>query len=76
MRCAEMNNTQDILNAIRYWCHPSHNELSGMLATLAAKIKENGSLSEKCKASIIDQLDEMADEIDQDLINQKEESKS
>lgn len=67
--------TSDVCNKIREWRLPDHHELSQVIVMLAAKIKDNGALSEKCKASIVDQLDEIADEIDQDLVNQQEQTK-
>jgi len=50
-----------------------HNDLSGLLADLAGVVRKNGALSVRCRDSVIDQLDELMDEIDQDLRNQQAE---
>jgi hypothetical protein len=59
-------------NAIREMYMPGHHDFSQVLAVFASKLKDSGFLSEKVKRSVIEQLDELADEIDQDLVNQKE----
>lgn len=60
-----------VCNAIRDWHLPGHHELSTVLAVLAEKVKDNGSLSDAVKTSVVEMLDELADEIDQDLVNQQ-----
>jgi len=59
-------------NAIRDMYMPGHHDFSQVLAVFASKLKDSGFLSEKAKRSVIEQLDELVDEIDQDLVNQKE----
>ena len=59
-------------NAIRDMYMPGHHDFSQVLAVFASKLKDSGFLSEKAKRSVIEQLDKLADEIDQDLVNQKE----
>lgn len=59
-----------VCNSIRDWRLPDHHELSTVIAVLAAKVKDNGSLSDAVKTSVVEMLDELADEIDQDLVNQ------
>jgi hypothetical protein len=61
--------------AIREVQHAGHFDLSMICAVLAAKINENGALSDRCRKSVIEQLDEIADEIDADYRKQKEMSK-
>lgn len=51
----------------------SHHDLSGMFANLAGAVRRNLGMSDKCQRSVIEQLDELADEIDQDLVNQQTE---
>jgi len=59
-----------VCNAIRDMHMPRHHDFSQVLAVFASKLKDSGYLSEKAKESILDQLAELADEIDQDLVNQ------
>ena len=68
--------TGELCTTIRRWGrgNPLHSEVSSVFAVLAAAIKENGALTEKCKASLIDQLDEMSAEVDQDFCNQRAEA--
>jgi hypothetical protein len=54
--------------------HPMPRELSTIIAVLAVKINENGALSDRCRKSVIEQLDEISDEIDADYEKQKAES--
>lgn len=61
----------DVCNAIRDWHLPGHHELSTVIAVLAAKVKDNGALGDAVKTSVVEMLDELADEIDQDLVNQQ-----
>lgn len=61
----------DVCNSIRDWHLPDHHELSMVIAVLASKIKDNGALSDAVKTSVVEMLDELADEIDQDLVNQQ-----
>ncbi len=65
---------QEVANAIRNWHQPTHHELSMVIAGLAAKIKDMGGLTDSLTRSLVDQLDEMADEVDQDLVNQLEQA--
>lgn len=60
-----------VCNAIRDMHMPRHNDFSQVLAVFASKLKDSGFLSEKAKRSIVEQLDELADEIDQDKVNQE-----
>ena len=62
-----------VCNAIRSMRMPGHHDYSTVIAVLAASVKANGAMTDKCRTSIVDQLDEMADEIDQDLVNQRAE---
>jgi hypothetical protein len=62
-----------VCNSIREWRMPCHEGLATVIAVLASKVKDNGSLSEKAKRSVVEQLDELADEIDQDKTNQEAE---
>jgi hypothetical protein len=50
-----------------------HHDLSGLIANLAGAVRGNLALSIKCRDSVIEQLDELADEVDQDLRNQQAE---
>ena len=59
-----------VCNAIRDMHMPRHHDFSQVLAVFASKLKDSGFLSERAKESILDQLAEMADEIDQDMVNQ------
>jgi hypothetical protein len=59
-------------NAIRAMQHAMPHDLSMLCAVLAAKINENGALSDRCRKSVIEQLDEVADEIDADYAAQGE----
>ena len=59
-----------VCNAIRDMHTPRHHDFSQVLDVFASKLKDSGFLSEKAKRSIVEQLDELADEIDQDLVNQ------
>jgi hypothetical protein len=60
-----------VCNAIRDMHMPRHHDFSQVLAVFASKLKDSGFLSEKVKESVLDQLAELADEIDQDLVNQQ-----
>lgn len=60
-----------VCNAIRDMHMPRHNDFSQVIAVFASKLKDSGFLSEKAKRSIVEQLDELADEIDQDKVNQE-----
>ncbi len=62
-----------VCNALHDLHQPSHNELAAIVSVLAGAIRKNGSLTQKCIDSLTDQLHEMADEIDQDLVNQQAE---
>jgi hypothetical protein len=61
--------------AIREVQHAMPHDLSMLCAVLAAKINENGALSDLCRKSVIEQLDEIADEIDADFSQQMEQAK-
>lgn len=50
-----------------------HHDLSSIVADLAGVVRKACGLSDKCRRSVIEQLDELADEIDQDLCNQRAE---
>lgn len=63
-----------VCNAIRDWHLPGHHELSTVIAVLASKVKDSGALSDSVKTSAVEMLDELADEIDQDLVNQGAQS--
>ena len=68
--------TGELCTAMRRWSRstPLHSEVVTALAVMAAAIKQTGALTEKCKASLIDQLDEMSAEVDQDFCNQRAEA--
>ena len=68
--------TDELCTAIRRWSrnNPLHNEVSSVFAVMAAAIKQNGAMTDKCRLSLIDQLDEMANEADQDFVNQRDEA--
>ena len=65
-----------LLTTIDRWApgEPSHIEIAGVLARLATAIKPSGYLTDKCRASVVDQLGELANEVDQDETNQRNES--
>lgn len=63
-----------VCNAIRDWHLPGHHDLSTVIAMLASKIRANAALSDATKTSVVEMLDELADEIDQDLVNQGAQS--
>ena len=67
--------TSDTNTTIRRWGrgNPSHNEVSSVFAVMAAAIRQNGALTDKCRLSLMDQLYEMGSEVDQDLCNQRAE---
>ena len=67
--------TGDACASIRRWSrgNPLHSEVGSVFAVMASAIQANGSLSDKCRRSLMDQLDEMAGEVDQDLCNQRAE---
>jgi hypothetical protein len=60
--------------ALRYMKHAMPHDLSMIVSVVAAKINENGALSDRCRKSVIEQLDEISDEIDADYEKQKAES--
>lgn len=68
--------TGELCTAMRRWSRstPLHAEVITALAVMAAAIKQTGAISEKCKRSLIDQLDEMSAEVDQDYCNQRAEA--
>lgn len=49
-----------------------HHDLSAIVADIAGAVRKSLALSDSCKRSAIEQLDELADEIDQDLRSQQE----
>lgn len=67
--------TLEFCAAMRRWSrsNPSHSELAGVLFLLASAAKTNGALSDKCKHSVVDQLQELANEVEQDAVNQQAE---
>ena len=62
-----------VCNAIRDMHMPGHHDFSQVLAVFASKLKDSGVFTEKAQDSILDQLAELADEIDQDKTNQDAE---
>ena len=79
--CAELYpvpkaTTGELCTTLRRWGrgNPLHSEVSSVFAVMAAAIKQTGALTEKCKASLIDQLDEMTGEVEQDFCNQRAEA--
>lgn len=62
-----------VCNAIRDMYMPGHHDFSQVLAVFASKLKASGAFTEKAQDSILDQLAELADEIDQDKTNQDAE---
>ena len=68
--------TGELNTAIRRWSHsnPLHNEISSVFSVMAAAIHKNGAMTDKCRLSLIDQLDELANEVDQDFVNQRDEA--
>ena len=68
--------TGELCTAMRRWSRstPLHSEVCTALAVMAAAIKQTSALTEKCKRSLIDQLDEMSAEVDQDYCNQRAEA--
>lgn len=75
-RVIEVATTGELCTAMRRWSRstPLHSEICTALAVMAAAIKQTGALGEKCKRSLIDQLDEMSAEVDQDYCNQRAEA--
>lgn len=57
--------------ALQDWYMPGHQDLSNVLFDLAAAVKGNDVLTGKCRRSVVDALLELADEVDQDLVNQQ-----
>ena len=74
MLTATRTDTNDLLRALRNW-HPSHHEMLEFFACTAAAIKngENG-LTDKCRAVVVDYCDEATGQIENDLIEQQEET--
>ena len=68
--------TGELCTAMRRWSRstPLHSEVCTALAVMAAAIKQTSALTEKCKRSLIDQLDEMSSEVEQDFVNQRAEA--
>lgn len=68
--------TSELNTAIRRWSrsNPLHQEVSSVFFDLAAAMKENGALTDKCRLSVVDQLGEIANEVDQDFVNQRDEA--
>ena len=68
--------TNELHTAIRRWSlsNPLHNDVSSVFAVMAIAINHNGAMTDKCRLSVIDQLDELINEVDQDFVNQREES--
>jgi hypothetical protein len=69
-----MMTTDQAATAIREVQHAMPHDLSMIVSVLSAKILENSALSDRCRKSVIEQLDEIADEIDADYAAQKEQS--
>ncbi len=65
--------TPDLLRSVRNW-HPSHDDAISLLTGLASCFKhsQNG-LGDKCRAMVIDLLDQAADEVEQDKVEQEAE---
>ena len=63
-----------VCNAMHDWHLPGHHDFSAVLSVYAGAVRKSGALSDKCRDSVIDQLHELMDEIDQDLVNQQGEA--
>ena len=64
----------DLLTAMRNGWTPSHDELIDHCAGFASFIKHGQhSLSDSCKAFLIDQMDECSGQIENDKIEQQSE---
>lgn len=61
---------EEVATAVRTMSDASHHELSMLIAVLTQQIHDNASLSDSCRRAVVEQLDEIADEIDADLVNQ------
>jgi len=68
--------TKELRTSMRRWgrSSPNHDELAGVFFLMAEVVKQIGYLSDKCCASVVDQLQELANEVDQDEVNQRAES--
>jgi len=63
--------SNEVCNAIRAWENPSHMELSTVLAVLSGKVFHDANcLTDKVSREIIESLDDLADLVDQDKVNQ------
>lgn len=62
-----------VCNAMHDLRYPGHDDLSTVFAVLAGVIRDNKALSLKCIKSVVEQMDELMDEIDQDLVSQQAE---
>jgi len=71
-----MNPSQPVstaCNAMHDVALPDHDELIQLAFVYRAVVGRTGSLSQSCQKSVMDQLNEMAAEIDQDFVNQQAE---
>ncbi len=62
-----------VCNAMHDLRYPGHHDLSAVFSVLAGVVRDNKALSDKCIRSVVEQMDELMDEIDQDLVNQQAE---
>ena len=65
-----MSTHGELCNAIRAWKNPDHMELSTVLAVLSGKVHSMGCLTDRVSREIIESLDDLADLVDQDMVNQ------
>lgn len=67
--------TTDLCKYFRAWADtlPNHRDLSAVLTAMTWPIAMHGSLTDKCAKSLNDQLMEMAGEVEQDEVNQREQ---
>lgn len=57
--------------AIRSVRNASHHEIFCVLVQVSAMVQKSGSLSDACKALVVDELDDLADRVDADLVSQQ-----
>ena len=70
---AQRVTTQDVCNVIRAWSMPSHDDLTTVVANLAAKVQTPNALSAVCTAVLVDMLDEIVGQVEQDKADQQAE---
>lgn len=68
--------TGQLFSSIRSWNQgrPSHSEIAAVLHLMASAVKASGPLSDACSRSVVDQLQELVNEVEQDDANQQEQS--